>query len=173
MDSRRNTEKMVKAAAIAALYAALMFIAPSFAALQFRVSEILTILPIFDASAIPGLALGCVVGNIYGAFTNQTPGYDIIVGSLATLICAILTRKFRNIKIFGLPIVATLPPVIINAVVVGTELMINDCGFNLVWGVWIKNVCSIAVSQFVLCTIGGCLLAVLFEKTLYKNQIDE
>lgn len=173
MNSKKSTEKMVKASVIAALYAVLMFIGPSFEALQFRVSEILTILPAFDPSAIPGLTLGCVVGNIYGAFTNQTPGYDIIVGSFATFVSAILTRKLRHIKTFGLPLAATLPPVIINAIVVGTELMIRDCGFNWVKNIWLKNVYLLAFSQFVLCTVGGTLLAVLLEKTLYRNQNDE
>lgn len=175
MDSKKNTEKVVKAALIAALYAVLTtFVAElGFKIIQFRVSEILTILPVFDASAIPGLTLGCVVSNVYGALRGLTPSYDVIIGSLATLISAILTRKFRNIEIFGLPLVSTLPPVIVNAIVIGLESTIEQNGFNFIWGIYFKNVSIIAISQFVICTIGGTLLTVLLKKTLYKNQKDE
>lgn len=175
MDSKKNTEKMVKAAAIAALYTVLTILVEplGYKIVQFRISEILTILPVFDSSAIPGLTLGCVVSNIYGAFKGLTPGYDIIIGSLATLVCAVLTRKLKNIEIFGLPLVSTLPPVIINAIVIGLENTIEQNGFNFIWSIYFKNVGIIAISQFVICTIGGTLLAVLLKKTLYKNQKDE
>ena len=59
---------MVQASLIAALYAALtLAVAPiAFGAVQFRISELLTVLPLFTATAIPGLTLGCALANFVG-----------------------------------------------------------------------------------------------------------
>ena len=70
----------------------------------------LVILPIFTPAAVPGLFLGCVIGNILGG--AMLP--DIIFGSLATLAAACLTYKLRDKSM----IIAVLPPIILNALVV-------------------------------------------------------
>ena len=108
---------LVKCAVIAAVYATLTLIfAPisfGFNIFQCRVSEALTILPIFMPEAIPGLFIGCVLANLLGSLGVL----DIIFGSLATLISAILTYKTRN-----KPFLAVTFPVLINAVIVGGYL---------------------------------------------------
>lgn len=107
--------KLTQAAVIGALYAALtLILAPiSFGAFQIRVSEALAVLPIFTSAAIPGLFIGCAVANIAGGLGIA----DIIFGSIATLISAFLTYKLRR-----RPVLALLPPVLINALVVGLYL---------------------------------------------------
>ena len=82
---------MTHAAIIAALYVVLTLIARAFGldsgAVQFRLSEALTILPFFTAAAIPGLFVGCFLANILcGCFF-----WDVVFGSLATLLGAVLT----------------------------------------------------------------------------------
>ena len=74
---------LAQGAIIAALYVALTFVfAPiSFREIQVRIAEALTILPVFTPAAIPGLFLGCLLGNIMGG--AMLP--DVIFGSLATL----------------------------------------------------------------------------------------
>ena len=106
---------ILRAAVIAALYAALtLLLAPiSYGPLQLRVSEALTLLPILTPAAIPGLFVGCLAANLLGGAT----ALDVVFGSLATLAAAILTRRFRE-----RPLVAALPPVAGNAVVVGAVL---------------------------------------------------
>lgn len=106
---------IVRGALIAALYCAItLLLAPiSFGQMQLRVSEALTLLPILTPAAIPGLFVGCLISNVFGG--NGL--VDIIFGSLATLCAAILTRKFRK-NIF----IGALPPVVINAVVIGFVL---------------------------------------------------
>ena len=55
--------------------------------IQVRLSEALTILPVFTPAAIPGLVIGCVISNLLtGAVI-----WDVIFGSLATLIGAVGT----------------------------------------------------------------------------------
>ena len=75
-----------------------------------RISEALTILPVFTAAAVPGLFIGCLIGNTLGGALIP----DIIFGSLATLIGAFFTRKLRNAK----PYFAPIPPIVANALIV-------------------------------------------------------
>ena len=85
---------MAQAAMIAAIYVVLTVIfAPiSFGQIQFRVSEALVVLPVFTPAAIPGLFIGCLIGNILGGAILP----DIIIGSIATLIGAAFTWMLRR-----------------------------------------------------------------------------
>lgn len=98
-------------AVIAAVYAALtLVLAPiSMGAVQCRIAEALTVLPLLMGTAVPGLFVGCLLANIFLGSV-----YDIVFGSLATLIAAILTRRFRKN-----PALALLFPVLTNGVIVG------------------------------------------------------
>ncbi|MBR0356611.1 MAG: QueT transporter family protein [Clostridia bacterium] len=112
MKDRRSTAlKLTQSAAIATLYVVLTVIfAPiSFGEMQVRISEALTILPLFTPAAIPGLFVGCLLGNLLGGAIPL----DVIFGSVATLIGAVggyLLRKNRWL--------VPLPTVLANAVIV-------------------------------------------------------
>ncbi|MBP5492971.1 MAG: QueT transporter family protein [Clostridiales bacterium] len=101
-----------QSAMIAAIYVVLTYVfAPiSFGAIQFRIAEALTILPIFTPAAVPGLFVGCLIGNILGG--AMLP--DIIFGSIATLIGAVLTYLLRNKS----PFIAVLPPILSNTLII-------------------------------------------------------
>lgn len=103
---------MAQAAMIAAIYVVLTIVfAPfSFGEVQVRIAEALTILPVFTPAAIPGLFIGCLIGNILGGALLP----DIIFGSLATLIGALFTYLLRKRSKF----LAPLPPILANIVVV-------------------------------------------------------
>lgn len=103
---------MTQAAMIAAIYVVLTIIfAPiSFGQVQIRIAEALTILPIFTPAAIPGLFVGCLIGNILGGAVLP----DIIFGSIATLIGAYFTWRLKENKIY----IAVLPPILSNTVIV-------------------------------------------------------
>ena len=107
---------LVEAAVIAAMYAALTILIPGGSGqIQVRVSEALTILAFFTPAAIPGLFVGCLTANIFvGAGI-----YDIVLGSLATLLAAFLTSKMP------VKYLAPLPPVIMNAVFVAIILKLT------------------------------------------------
>ena len=108
----KNISFMTQAAMIAAIYVVLTYVfAPfSFGEVQIRIAEALTILPVFTPAAIPGLFVGCIVGNILGGAILP----DIIFGSIATLIGAFFTYQLRNKSRF----LAPLPPIIANTVIV-------------------------------------------------------
>ena len=103
---------LAKAAMIAAIYVALTYVfAPiSFSEIQVRIAEALTILPVFTPAAIPGLFIGCLIGNAIGGALIP----DIICGSLATLIGAFFTWKLRNAH----PFLAPLPPILSNTLII-------------------------------------------------------
>ena len=82
---------ITQGAVIAAIYVVLTYIVSLLGltngVIQVRLSEALTILPVFTPAAIPGLVVGCVISNILtGAVI-----WDVIFGSLATLIGAVGT----------------------------------------------------------------------------------
>lgn len=108
---------ITKAGVIAAVYAAVtLLLAPiSFGhnIFQCRISEALTVLPMFTSAAIPGLFVGCIIANLIGGMGLL----DIIFGSLATLIAAILSYRFRENKWL-----VPLFPVILNMLIVGGYL---------------------------------------------------
>ena len=84
----------------------------SYGPVQFRVSEALTLLPMYLPESVPGLLIGCIFANFFGGFGL----IDMVFGSLATLIAAILTRYSKNI------FVGAFWPVISNTIIIGTML---------------------------------------------------
>lgn len=103
---------LAQAAMIGALYVALVYVfAPiSFGPIQFRIAEALTILPVFTPAAIPGLFVGCILGNIMGGGVVL----DVVFGSLATLIGAFFTWKLRKAS----PFLAPAPPILANTLII-------------------------------------------------------
>lgn len=103
---------MAQAAMIAAIYVVLTLVFASFSygEVQVRLSEALTILPVFTPAAIPGLFIGCLISNILGGCIVP----DIVFGSLATLIGAVFTYLLRDKSKF----LAPLPPIVSNIIIV-------------------------------------------------------
>lgn len=126
-DTKQLIRHITRGALIAAMYAALTLLASffglAFGPIQVRVSEALTILPAFSASTIPALTIGCLLANLIGLISGSPLGWlDLIVGTAATLVSALLSYRLRNIRWKGLPVLSTLPPVLCNALFVGLEL---------------------------------------------------
>ena len=110
--NNKSTAFVAQAAMIAAIYVVLTVVfAPfSFREIQVRISEALTILPAFTPAAVPGLFVGCLLGNILGGAAVP----DIIFGSIATLIGAFFTWTLRGKH----PLLAPVPPIISNTVII-------------------------------------------------------
>lgn len=136
---------------VAALYSGLTFalIPISYGPVQFRVAEALTLLPFCMPEAIPGLFIGCMLSNFWGGFGL----IDVVLGSTATLIAAWLTRKMPNIWL------AAVPPVVVNAIVVGVYLgIITEMPVSL-------SIIYIGLSQAVICFALGVPLCKVLSKT--------
>ncbi len=106
------------AAMIAALYVALTLVSAavglSGGAVQVRLSEALTVLPAFTPAAIPGLAIGCLLANLLTGCLM----WDVVFGTIATLIGALGTYILRRYSRFLAPI----PPILANVLIVPAVL---------------------------------------------------
>ena len=150
---------LTQAAMIAALYVVLTFVfaAISFGEVQLRIAEALTIFPMFTPAAIPGLFVGCLLGNILGGAALP----DIIFGSLATLAGAYGTWILRKKK----PFIACLPPIVANTLVVPFVLR-YAYGINLpIWWMMI----TVGVGEVLGCGVLGNVLYFVLRK--YKEPI--
>ena len=154
MSKRNHLNYIITASLIAAAYAALTFLSSifglAFGPIQLRLSEVLTILPVFTPAAIPGLTIGCFISNI-GSFN----AVDMIFGTLATLSAAFLTYCFKGIKFKGIPLLSMLPPVIINAVIIGFEIAVffmPDASF--LWA-FLISAAEVGIGQFIVCYVLG------------------
>ncbi len=120
----RRSSFIARAGVIAAVYAALTIITlqlPTqlgWGLVQFRPSEALTVLATLTPAAIPGLWLGAAVANLF-VFAQVGPLalFDVVFGSLASLLGATWTWRFRSRTA-----VALLGPVVVNALVVPAYL---------------------------------------------------
>ena len=158
-----TTLYLTRGAVIAAMYVALTYLSSlvglSSGAIQFRVSEALCILPVFFPEAILGLTIGCIISNLLtGAVI-----WDVIFGSLATLLGAIFARLMRKLP-KRLIFLATLPTVIANAVIV-PFVLIYAYGAE---GAYFLFLLSVAIGELVCATVGGTLLYYSLRKLRIK-----
>lgn len=114
---KMKTSFLTRAGIIAAIYVVLVLIEAPFGPItygpvQIRISEGLTLLPLVEAAAVPGVFVGCLLANLILSFISPLGLVDIIGGSLVTLLAAYLTRKLNN-KYLGI-----LPPVLLNGLIV-------------------------------------------------------
>ena len=154
-----KTKFITRAAVIAALYAAIAIVQPwSSGEIQIRVSESMTVLAGLVPAAIPGIFAGCLITNIFvGAGV-----LDIIFGSLASLIAAALSYKLRRNKWL-----VPLPPVVVNAVIVGSTLHYTiNSGVPL----WL-NMVYVGAGQIVACYILGLPFLYALSRIIAKRAL--
>ncbi|MGN0449684.1 MAG: QueT transporter family protein [Ruminococcus sp.] len=171
----KSTVYIVQAAVIAALYAALTILQntllPGTAsmAVQFRVAEVLTILAIFTPAAIPGLTVGCVIANI--SSLSVLGPYDMIFGSLASLLAAVMMYLLRNKRLFKLPVAAALMPALANGIIVGFEIefFFVEGGFH--FGDFLFQGGCVALGELGVLFVLGLPLARLIEKQGFDKKL--
>lgn len=160
-----NIKKITRGAVVAALYCVLtlLFQPISFGAIQFRVAEALTLLPLLTFDAVPGLFVGCLLANILGG----APLMDVVFGSLATLIAAVLTWILRNRRYIAAGMPALLNGLIVGPVVYYCYVKAPEDAFNL--GVMLFNIGTVAFGEIVVCYVLGVLMIMWLERRNAKN----
>ena len=162
MNNRRSSAlRIAQGAAIAALYVVLTLIfAPiSFGEMQVRISEALTILPLFTPAAIPGLFVGCVLANILGGAIV----WDVVFGSLATLIGAAAGYLLRRNRWL-----VPLPTVLANAIIVPFVLKYT---YGFAGSIWYFAL-TVGAGQIIACGIlGGILLGAYLLLNFDKDLV--
>lgn len=177
MNTTKRNHRLAVGAVIAALYVALTYaqevIFPNSTsmAVQFRLSEALTMLCIFTPSAIPGLTIGCIFANLVSV--GALP-IDMVMGSFATFLACVCIYKLRNVRFKGIPVLAALMPAVFNGIIIGLEIEIFfiEGPFNFVS--FLTQAGLVALGELVVClTLGLALVKALknkyFEK--YLNSI--
>ncbi len=160
MKNRKRTVNLAVAAIIATLYVVLTFLAAAFGlsggVIQVRFSEALTIIPLFSSAAVPGLFIGCILSNLL----TGCAVWDIVFGSLATLLGAIGTYFLRKHKIL-----AVLPPIIANTLIVPPILMYVYSANEAYWFLTL----TVFIGEVISCGVLGSLL----RKSLEKSSLSE
>lgn len=142
---------------IAAAYSVLTYLSAAlglaYGAVQFRLSEMLCVLPLFTPDAIAGLTLGCLISNI----GSSLGPVDMLFGTIATLLSSVAVYLLRNVKPRVIPL---FMPVLFNAVVVGAELVFlsSDTAF------W-PTAASVAIGEIAVIYIGGLPFCTALRKT--------
>lgn len=166
---KKKTEYLTKAAVIAAAYVALTYVSAVFGLaygeVQFRISEALTILPVFCPAAIPGLTLGCLLSNI----SSTINPVDMVVGTAATLLACLGTRAARKIKIKGYPLLSFLCPILANALFVGAEIAFFTEGDVFLHAFGFAALSVAAGEAAVLFILGTALYYVIEKNGKLKN----
>lgn len=175
--TKKPTMYLVQGAVIAALYAVLTIgqniLLPGTAsmAVQFRISEVMTVLAFFTPVAIPGLTVGCIIANI-SSVTAGLGFYDMIFGSIATLLAAITMRALRNVCIKDIPFIGLLMPAVFNGLIVGFEIdffFIGSMSFNF-YDFLFQGGC-VALGELVVLFVLGLPLTLTFKKTNLLKKI--
>jgi len=158
---KNKSRYIAHAAIISALYVVLTYISNLFGlangAIQIRFSEALTVLPVFTPSAIPGLFFGCLISNILSGCVI----WDIIFGSLATLLGAILTSVIKKYKY-----IASVPPIISNTIIIPFVLKF---AYGLPSGLSYLII-TVGAGEILSCGVLGTLLMLYLEK--HKNRFN-
>ena len=164
-----SVRRLVRCAVIAAVYVVVcLVLAPfSYGAVQVRVAEALCLLPVFGAEYIVGVTLGCFLANLLGYTV-----VDVVFGTLATLLACLVTYKLRDIRVKGLAIPASLPPVVFNMIIVGAfeiTFFFSDGAPTAMLAVF--NAVTVGIGELISCTILGVALVKLIESNAGLNKI--
>jgi len=159
MKNRKKIRSIAVGAVIAALYVVLTYLSNMLGlasgAIQVRLSEILTVMPVFTPVAVPALFIGCILANLLTGCAL----WDIVFGSLATLIGALGTYLLRKYKLLAL-----LPPIIANAVIVPFVLLFVYSLEGTYWYFF----ATVGIGEVVSCGVFGTILLKSLEKSRLK-----
>lgn len=169
MNQNSSVRKLARCAVVAAIYVVLcMALQPfSYGAVQVRVAEALCLLPVFGPEYIAGVVLGCFLANLLGSTI-----VDVIFGTLATLLACLVTYKLRDIRVKGLAIPASLPPVVFNMIIVGAfeiTFFFSDGAPTAMLAVF--NAVTVGIGELISCTVLGVALVKLIESNAGLNKI--
>ena len=148
-----HTRQLTCAAIVGAAYAVLSIFGSVFGItygpIQCRFSEALCVLPFLLPETAWGLGVGCLIANLLSPYGIL----DIVVGSAATLLAALLTARCKKKWL------APLPPVVLNMLLVGAMLAYEEAGASAAFGsVFLFNAATVGIGEAIACYGLGMLL---------------
>ena len=163
-----HTRQLTCAAIVGAAYAVLSIFGSVFGItygpIQCRFSEALCVLPFLMPETAWGLGVGCLIANLLSPYGIL----DIVVGSAATLLAALLTARCKKKWLAPLleQVYAPLPPVAANMVLVGLVLAYEQAGTSAAfWPTYAFNALTVGAGEIVACYGLGMLLLWRLEKS--------
>lgn len=153
---------LVLYASVAAIYVVLTVVLGSFSfgPIQFRIAEALVLLCFFEKKFFLPLTIGCLISNVMSPYAVM----DMIFGTFATIISLLCIIKSKNI------FVASLFPVIFNALIVGLEISILTPPFNI--ATFLFFALTVGIGEFVCVSlIGVGLFSILRKNESFMNLI--
>ena len=165
MKTKKSTIYLTRGAMISAIYVAITWLCSivglSSGVIQFRLSEALCILPVFLPEAVPALFIGCLLSNLIAGGVI----WDIIFGSLATVLGAIgarLLRKLPRKAIF----IATIPTLLANAIIVPYVLIYAYGVTDAYWFLF----ATVGIGELVCACFGGTALYYLLQRSRFFTK---
>ena len=157
-----HTKQLTLAALTAAAYAVLSYFGSIFGItygpIQCRFSEALCVLPFFLPETAWGLGVGCLIANLLSPYGVL----DIVVGSAATLLAALLTARCQKKWL------APLPPVVLNTLLVGAVIAYEETGLTAAFpATWAINGLTVGAGEAIACYGLGMLLLWQLPKIPY------
>ena len=154
-----TVRQLTAAALVGALYVVMGYFGNifglTFGPVQCRFAEALTVLPFLAPVTSWGLFIGCLIVNILSHYGPL----DMVVGSAATLIAALLTARCPNKWL------APLPPVLCNGLLVGAVIAFQEVGFTAAFpGVYAYNVLTVGGGELIACCALGLPLLAALER---------
>ena len=161
-----TVQKLATAGVVGAAYAALALFGSIFGVtygpIQCRFSEALCVLPFLFPETAWGLGIGCLIANVFSPYGLL----DIVVGSCATFLAALLTARCQKKWL------APLPPVVLNMLLVGAMLAYEEAGASAAFGsVFLFNAATVGIGEAIACYGLGMLLLYALEKSrFFQNR---
>ena len=160
MKKNHSTRYLTHAAIIAAIYCLLtvIFQPISFGAVQFRIAEALTLLPVVMPEAVSGLFIGCLLANLLGGGV----WFDVVFGAVATLLAGLCSRRFAS-----RPLLAAAMPVLFNGLIIGPVVYlgyIRAPGAAIDWTVMYSTIGTVALGEAVVCFALGLGLVRILKR---------
>ena len=153
---KERTLYLTRAALIAALYVILTFLSNLFGlasgAIQFRLAEALTIMPLFYKESVPGLWIGCILANLLTGCAM----WDVVFGSIATLLGALGTYYIGRKK----PALGPIFPILTNMIIVPLVLQHVYGAEDSYWFL----VTTVGIGEIACCGVLGWSLYKVYKK---------
>ena len=170
MNRKQKIHSLTCGALIAALYVAFTYVSALFGlsggVIQLRLSEMLSVLPaILPAVYAPGSVLGLFTGCILANALTGALVWDIVFGSLATLIGALGTYALRRAARIGITL-APVPPILANTLIVPFVLQQAYGAGDALWFLML----TVGIGEVLSCGVLGTLLTKFLTSRFQSMQ---
>ena len=169
-----NNRKLALYSLIIGIYVALSLVLGTFAfgPVQVRIAEVLVLLCLIRLEYTVPLTVACLITNIIGTMMGINFPLDFVFGTLATLISCLLAYRFRNVMWYKRPVLSLLMPCIVNALIIGLEIMYYTGNGTGMFSLFLASALSVFVGELISCVVLGILLYEPFLKA-YKRLIGD